>query len=875
VFDSIRVFFSRLLGRARFESELGEELRFHVEARAADLMRGGRSPEEARRRARVELGGIEQCKESLRAERPGALLDDIAQDVRLSLRRLRREPQFALAVAVTLSLGIGAATAVFGMVSTTLLSRIPYAEPERLVVGQTTWRGVSGGFVSGLDYFDYRESSRSFDDLAGFYAFPMSQTVTGDGDPWAAQSGYVTWNLFRTLRVNPVVGRLFLPEEEAQADARVAIIGFGLWQRRFGGAQGAVGRTLTLDGVPHTVVGVLPRGFRFVWDAEVWRVAARPGEFRDRHNYHLVGRLRPGVSIAQARRDVNAISRTLQQAYPASNKDKGLGLISLQEYVGGDVRAGLLLPAAATACLLLIACANVAGLLLARGQRRTAEIAMRSALGASRWRLIRQSLTESVVLTLPAGVLGIGVAYVLQGLLLHVLPVAALGVTRPVVDGQVLLFAFVASVATGLVVGVVPSLRGAAVSLSPQLGTARNVGERAHGARLRSGLVVLQVAITVVLLVGSGLVARSLIRLTGVELGFSVERLLTAQVEIQAPAYPERARRQAFFSSVLQDVRALPGVRSAAAVARLPIKDPGNIWRTRASDRPLGPGEDGERTLVRRVSAGYFATMNMALARGRDISEADRDGTPPVAVLSQSLARRLYPDLDPVGRSLVMIDNISGTEVPYEVVGVARDARLSDPRTDGDPAMYLSILQGGSTALTLVVRTSGDPMALAAPVRAIVRRLDRDALVTDVLTMEDVVDQANAGFRVVARYLGLFAVIALLLACVGLYGALAYHVSQQEHEIGVRMAVGAGRADILGLVLRRGAWLVGIGLLLGVAASYPGTKLVRSLLFETEPLDPATYLGAALLLGLAAAAACLVPALRATRVEPLVVLRSE
>jgi putative ABC transport system permease protein len=873
--DVVRVFFSRLLRRERFEGELSEELRFHVEARAEDLERTGLSPEEARRRARVELGGVEQCKESLRAERPGAVLDEIAQDVRLSLRRLRREPQFALAVAVTLSLGIGAATAVFGMVSTTLLSRIPYAEPDRLVVGRTTWPDANDGFVSGLDYFDYRESSRSFDDLAGFYAFPMSQTVTGGGDPWAAQSGYVTWNLFRTLRVNPVLGRHFLPEEEALADARVAIISFGLWQRRFGGAPAAVGRTLVLDGVPHTVVGVLPRGFRFVWDAEVWRVAARPGETRDRHNFHLVGRLRPGVSIAQARRDVDAVSRTLQQAYPASNKDKGLGLISLQEYVGGDVRAGLLLPAAATACLLLIACANVAGLLLARGRRRTAEIAMRSALGASRWRLIRQLLTESVVLTLPAGVLGIGVSYALQGLLLHLLPVATLGVTRPVVDGRVLLFAFAASVATGLVVGVVPSVRGTAVSLSPQLGTGRNLGERARGSRLRGGLVVLQIAITVVLLVGSGLLARSLLRLTGVDLGFSTERVLTARVEIQAPAYPERARRQAFFSSVLQDVRALPGVRSAAAVARLPIKDPGNIWRTRASDRPLGPGENGERTLVRRVSAGYFATMSMPLARGRDFSETDRDGAPAVAVLSQSLARRLYPDLDPLGRSLVMIDNISGTEVPYEVVGVVQDARLSDPRTDGDPAMYLSSLQGGATALTVVIRTAGDPLASAAPVREIVRRLDRNALVTDVLTMNAVVDQAYAGFRRVVRYLGLFALIALLLAAVGLYGALAYHVGQQEHEIGVRLAIGATRADILGMVLRRGARLVLIGLFLGAAVAYPGTRLVQSLLFETAPLDWATYLGAALLLGLVAAAACLLPALRAVRVEPLVVLRSE
>jgi putative ABC transport system permease protein len=875
MFRATRVFLRRLLRRDRFERELADELQFHLEARVDDLVGRGLDPAAARRRARVEFGGVEQYTERLRARRPGASLDALVQDVRLSVRGLRREPTFALAVTLTLSLGVGASTAVFGMASTTRLSRIPFSEPDRLVVGRSTLDGAGGGFVSGLDYFDYRDASRSFDGLAAFYPFPDSLAVTGRGDPWHARAGYVTWNLFRTLGVRPVVGRDFLPEEEAEVDARVAIISDGLWRGRFGGSADVLGRTLVLDGTPYTIVGVLPREFRFVFDADVYRVAARPGETRNRHNYHLVGRLKPGVSLAGAQQDVDAIARALAREYPDTDKGMGLRFVSLQQYLGGGVRAGLLLPVAATAGLLLIACANAAGLLLARGQRRMPEVAMRSALGASRWRLVRQHLTESVVLSLPASLLGVGVAYVLQGLLLYLLPVGRLGVDRPVVDGLVLLFALAASVATGLVVGLVPALRGAAVSLSPHLGAWRQAGGRTRSARLRSGLVVVQIAVSVVLLVGAGLLARSLLRLSAVDLGFSPDRVLAARIEAPATAFRERASRQALFSSILGDVRALPGVRSAGATNALPIQDPGNIWRTRVADRPLPAGERGERTFVRLISSGYFATMNMPIVRGRGIWESDRDGAPAVAVISESLARRLFPGQDPLGRTVVLIDSLRATEVAYQIVGLVRDARLSDPRVEGNPAMYLSFLQASPGPLRIVVRTAGPATDLAAPIREIVRRHGRDALMTDVSTMDAVVDESLAGFRRVVRYLGLFAGLALLLAAVGLYGALAYHVSQQEHELGVRLAMGATRVGILGLVFRRGAGLVVTGLLMGVAAAYPGTRLVRGLLFDTLPLDPAAYAGAALALGLVAAAACLVPAVRAIRVDPAVVLRSE
>ena len=898
MFDGLRVSLRRLLGRGRFEREMTDELQFHVEARIEDLVRRGVAPDEARRRAHIEFGGVDQYKERLRAARPGALLDGVVQDVRVSLRRMRREPTFALAVAATLSIGIGASTAVFGVASATLLSRIPYEEAERLAIGGSSWNGRAEiGNVSGLDYFDYRDSNRSFDDGAAFNPFPMPATVTGVGEPWEAQTGFVTWNLLRTLRVAPVLGRSFLPAEEAEADARVVLISFAVWQTRFAGARDVVGRTLMLDGGPQTIVGVLPEGLRFVGvgrrsgggplstrpgearpsGAEIWRVVARPGEARHLHNYHLIGRLRPGVSLAQAQRDVDGISRMLERDYPDSNTGKGLRLTSLQQYVGGDVRAGILMPAAATACLLLIACANVAGLMLARGQRRLGEVAMRAALGASRMRLVRQHLTESVVLTLPAGALGVAVAYGLQGLLFNLLPVEALSVTRPTVDGLLLVVALGMSIATGLLVGVVPAIRGTGTVLSPHFGTGRQAGERRQGARLRGALVVAQIAVSAVLLVGAGLVARSLARLTAVDFGFTSDRLLSARVDIQAPAYPDRARRQAFYSAVLDEVAALPGVTSVGATTQLPILDPGNTWVTRTPDRPASSPEEMEHTHLRRVSPGYFATMQIPLVKGRDISDSDRDGATAVAVLSESLARRLNPGQDPVGRTVLLYDNLSRPpkEVPYEIVGVVRSARLANPRDEADPAMYLSIFQASPRSLRLVIRTSGDPSAVAAPLRRIVARHDRNALVTGVQTMDAVVDRAFADFRRVAGYLALFAGVALLLAAVGLYGALAYHVSQQQHEIGVRLALGANRATVLGMVVRRGAVLVTAGLVAGLAAAHPATRLVGALLFETAPLDPATYSGAAVALGLVAAVACLVPALRAVRVDPAVVLRSE
>ncbi|UCG86206.1 MAG: ABC transporter permease [Gemmatimonadota bacterium] len=811
--------------------------------------------------------------------RRGSVLEALVQDARLCVRRFRSEPTFVATVAITLSLGIGASTAVFGVLSTTLLSRIPYAEPDRLIIGRTVYIGAPGRTFNGVsipNYSDYRESSRSFESLAAVMDGINRVTVTGGDEVWSATTSYATWNLFRTLGVNPAVGRHFLPEEEHQEDLRVAIISFGLWRGRFGGDQEVLGRTMVLEGTPHTIVGVLPRGFRFLWDADVWRVAVRPGAARNMNAYYVLGRLRPDVSMALAQSEVTTISEALEREYPEANETSRLHLTSLQDFLGGGVRRGLLLPAVATACLLLIACANVAGLLLVRGQRRLAEMTMRSALGASRWRLVRQQLAESVLLTLPAGLLGVGVAYLLQPVLLHIAPMGLLGVSEPVVDGPVLLFVVAATLATGLLAGAVPALRGSAVAPLPHLGVGQRTPERHGGSRMRSGLVALQIAISVVLLVGSGLIARSLLHLSNVDLGFSTEQVYTAGVRIPSTVNQERSGDDPFFAEVLREIRDVPGVQSAGAISRWPVQSPGGIWPMRAANRPLSEGEHGERAYLRRISPGYFRTVDMPLQRGRDFLETDREETPGVAVLSESLAARLYPGEDPVGQSVILITPFPNRpEIPFEIVGVVQNARLNSPRVSGDPVLYLSALQARPTAMGIAIRSDGNPTVLFRSIREIVRRAEPDALITGVAPMGEIIDESLADFRRMARYLGLFAGIALLLAAVALYGAMSYHVTQQEHEIGVRVAVGETRPGIIGLVLRRGAGIVAVGLAVGLTFAYPGTTLVRDLLFETVPFDPTTYIGAVLVLTMVAAAACVLPAMRATRVDPAILLRGE
>jgi putative ABC transport system permease protein len=876
---SIQGLFDTLVRKERLDRDLDEELKSTLDLLAREKIDGGMDPDEARRQARLELGGTEQVKMQVREGRLGAALDSLLQDVRFSFRSLGKQKGFTAVAVIILALGIGSTTALFSTIDAVLIRSLPFAEPDELMIGLKTTGGRLSGPVSRVDYFDYRELNRTFDHLALFHDYSHQSTLTGGDQAELVRVTQVSWNVFPTLGVAPAAGRLFLPADEEAGGRGGVLISHGFWQRHFGGAPDAVGRTLPLDGSGASVLGVLPRGFRFLHDADVWSLIDRDGPYddtRDSHSYTILGRLKPGVTRAQAQADLDGIAAGLEQAYPDTNADKGIALLGLHEAMVWGVETSLLLLMATTALVLLIACANVAGLLLARGRQRLPEMALRTALGAPRGRLVRQLLTESVVLSLLAGAAGVAVAVQAQGLLASLVQVESTGIAPPTIDGTALAFALAVSVLTGLVVGIVPALRVAAVAPSPQLKTGTQSAGR-ESARLRSSLVVLQVAASIVLLVGSGLLMRSLGRLTAVDLGFEPDHLLVGTARIQGADHPSEEQRVLFFSSLLEEIRARPGVESAALASKLPIRDGGQDWPIWRAEDPRPSRDQSFFAMARFVSPDYFGTMGIPLVQGRDVSSEDTPGAPLVVLLSEQAAQGLFPDQEAVGRSV----KLGWTEDPYRVIGVVADARLNRLRDQPVAAFYGAAAQMEATGimeatmLQIAVRTTGNPESLVGAVDALLHRMDPNALLAGSGTMQSVVDGALGDLRIVILSLSLFAGVALLLTAIGLYGILAYQVQQRTRELAVRLALGAPREKILGLVLGRGMLLVGGGLLAGLLGAWAATRLLERLLFETRPLDPAAYAGALLFLLGVALLACLLPAWRASRVNLVTALRCE
>ncbi len=868
----IRSLFQSLFRKPQLDRDLDDELRAYLDLLIDEKVRAGMDPAEAARRARLELGGVEQVKEEVRERRLGAALDTLWQDTRYAFRTLRKNAGFTVVALLILAIGIGANTTLFSTVHAVLLRGAQYPEAHRLVVGLKTVQGEMSGPVSRVDYYDYHDHSDSFEQLAALTTFTWQFTVTGGGDPELVDALFVTWNLFPALGVNPVAGRGFVLDED-QGNAPSVLISYGYWQRRFGGGADAVGSTLVLDGAPLTVVGVMPRGFRFLYDPDIWLLVNRNGPFdgqRASHSHWVVGRLKPGVTIQQAQAEVDAMSKALATEYPDSNEGKALALVDLQSYMVRDVRTSLLLLMGTTVLVLLIACGNVAGLLLARGERRLNEMAMRSALGASRRRLLRQLISESLILTLGAGLLGISVAYGLHGVLLGLLPIGEAGNEPPAVSVPALIFTLAVAIATGVLVGIVPALRDTSQQPAQQLRSGAHATEGARSSRLRSGLVVLQVALSVMLLVGAGLLVRSLAQLSTVELGFDSENLLTGQLQIQVNDYPTPEQRNLFFASLLEEVEALPGVESATLANKLPILSRWQDWSVWPVGEPPANLWEGLSAMARWVPPGYFETLRVPLLAGRDIAASDGPGAPYVIVVSESVAERLFPDADPIGRRVEV-----GEWREFEIVGVVGDARINTLRRQPDRAMYMAAAQMARARMQIAVRTAGDPALLVRPIEELLRRKDPNVLFARPRAMSAVVDEELADFRTVILSLTLFAGVALVLAAIGLYGVLAYQVSQRKGEFGIRLAMGASNGNLIGMILGRGLRLVALGLVAGLAVAYPGTLALRGLLYETGPLDPATYLGAIAFLGLVAAMACYLPARRATRVDVVDVLRIE
>lgn len=799
------------------------------------------------------------------------MLRSILQDTRFGLRAVRGAPWLSLVTVVTLALGIGASVAMFGVLHGVFIRPLPFPEAERLVVGRATFQDELNPWVAGADYYDYRNESDAFEGLAAILPFPAEMTFSGEGEAERVFGNVVSPSLFPVLQFRPALGRAFHPQEGLEGAEDVVVISHAFWQRRLGGDPGAVGAVLSLDGNPFTVVGVLPRDFFFLMPADLW-VPMRPDRYaansRGAHNWYLVGRLKPGIALDQAQAGVDVISARLQAAYPDTNQDKALLLTGLHRVLTEDYRASLWILTGAVALVLLIACGNGAGILLARAPARRFELSVRTAMGAPRGRLIRQLLTESLALALFGGVLGTVLAAWFQRVMLAYLSMERLGLSDPGLSLPILAAALGVSLLAGLLAGAYPALKSADSSLAEGLKTG-NRGKGDTGAGFRSGLVVAQVALSVILLAGSGLLVRSLSNLQTLNPGFDARDLLTAEVQLPTGRYPDGSSRTLFFSALHDELQALPGVESAALTSHLPIGDFGNIYQAYAE----GKEEDRERIFLRLVSPGYFGTLGTPLISGRGMEEGDDAEAPLVVVLSETAARRIFPGENPLGK-VVGMDFTSGPR-PMEVVGVAGDVRLSRLEEEPEAALYLPYSQRVRSTMRLALQTRTPAHSLTPALREILLRMDPEVPLSRVATLEDLLADSMAERRVITFSLTLLALLPLLLASVGLFAVLVYHVSRRRHEMGVRMALGAGAAHVVGLVLRQGLGLVGAGLFLGLAGAWGGTRLLQGLLFGVKTTDPLTFLAVTVLVLGVSIVACGVPGWRAARSDPRSALQAE
>jgi putative ABC transport system permease protein len=786
-----------------------------------------------------------------------------------------KSPGFTLVAVAVLALGIGANTAIFSVVNAVLLRPLPYPGAERVVAfeGVNPSEGITRSNLSAPDFADWRAAQQSFEALAMFTS--GSANLTGGDEPERVGASAVSADFFRALGVGAARGRALLPEDDAPGGGEVVVISNGLWVRRFGADPGVVGRRVEVNGRGLEVVGVMPAGFDFPQRAEVWMplqldVAKEP---RDNRSYQVVGRLREGVTLEAARAEMDALTARLALSYPVTNGGWGLRLDRLQDSIVGQLRALLFVLLGAVGLLLLIACANVANLTLVRAASRRREVAVRLALGASRWRVVRQMLTESLLLALAGGALGVGLSVWLTELLVAMSPRNTPRLAETALDARVLLFATAATLLTGLVFGLAPALQASKADLNDALKEGGRGLAEARG-RARGLLVVLEIAVSLVLLVGAGLLVKSFARLRQVDPGFDASNVLTMRVSLPGARYPEPLKKAEFYASLVERVRALPGVESAAATISLPLNGSNlSVGRSFVREgRPLAP-ESSEDAAYSVITPEYFRAMRIPLRAGRDFNDRDDAGSTMVAVINEPLARKIFPGEDPLGKHITVWRD---EEFPREIVGVVGETKPNGLDSEPKLQVYVPERQDADWGgMSLVVRAQGDPEALTQAVRNEVRALDRDQPVYDVKTLERVVADSTAYRRLAAVLMAGFACVALVLACVGLYGVISYAVARRTHEIGIRMALGARPRDVLRMVLRQGGALVLAGVGVGVAAALAATRALASMLYEVSAADATVYAFVALLLAAVALVACLVPARRATKVDPMEALRYE
>jgi putative ABC transport system permease protein len=777
--------------------------------------------------------------------------DVLRQDVGFAIRGLRANPGFTIAAVTMLALGIGANVAMFSAFDQALLRPLPFREPERLVLGRASFNGYLNPDMSAYDFYDYRERNRVFESVGTINT--MSDKVL------------VSWDLFPTLGIGTVAGRHFSPAEGELGAPNVVVLSGGYWQRRFGGSSDVIGSSIVVDGAPQTIVGIMPPDFRFLYDADLWAPMRRGGpdaDSRGWHNWFMVGRLRPGVTIENAQADVDVISAQLAAEYPDTNRDKALQLTELREALAEDYRVAVVLLMAAVGVVLLIACGNVASLLLARGASRRTELSLRSALGASASRLVRQLLTESIVTSAAGGACGTALAIWFQRFILYLVPVDVPGVEGLGVSWSMLAFAIAVSMASGIVFGLLPALQAARANLADNVRSGSRTTD-ARGEGFQSGLVVAQVAMSMILLVGSGLLLQSFAALNAVNPGFDTRNLLTIEIRLASNKYPDDPTRIEFFSTLARNLGALPGVADVAVINRLPIRDPGYNVSVYRADRPAPDPSDRWAAYARAVLPGYFSAMGIPLLQGRTIHTSDRANAPRALVINETMARRLLPDEDPLGRPV----NVRG--VVYEVVGVVGDVHIEGLQYTPRPVMYASYRQQPTLTMRIAMRSAFEPDSLAKTVQTVVWAQDRDVAVVGLLSYEAIVARTMSNDKVVTLSVTLFASVALLLAALGLYGVLAYYVSRRTHEIGICIAIGADAGDVLRPILRRGISLVATGLAFGLVGAFVATRLFHQLLFDVASTDAATFILVSVFFVVVAFAACLLAGRKALQVEPV------
>ena len=808
-------------------------------------------------------------------------MEKLLQDLRYSIRMLVKNPGYTAVALLTLALGIGANSAIFSVVNGVLLRPLSFNDPDSLALIRATNRekGIATHHVSHLDALDWKAQSQSFDDIAlmAYWTFNLTEVE----EPEHIQGALATPNLFQMLGKQPMLGRAFMSEEAQPGKDNVVILGYGLWQRRFGADKNVIGQKLTLNGVVSTVIGVAGADFGYPYnDVDIWAPFVGEQEQRGSRWLLALGRLKAGVTPKQAQADLDTIASRLELAYPDTNAGWGVNLISLHEQITRDIRPALLVLLGAVGLVLLIACANVATLTLARATSRRKEIAVRTAMGATRQRIIRQLLTESIILSLLGGMLGILASFWVIDSLVALAPDNIPRLSEVSVDWLVLGFTLAVSLLTGALCGLAPALLSSSIDVHSTLKEESGAVGGVSRHRLRGLLVVSEVSLSLVLLVGAGLLIQSFLRVQRIDAGFNPENLLTMQLMLTGPGYGASARRQTFVDETLSRIEALPGVKSASAISTLPIG--GTSGRVNlsfvAEGRQVREGQD-PNAYYRSVSPGYFQTMGIALAAGRHFTDHDNETAPRVAIINQRMAHRIWPDQDPIGKRVRWSDGPwSGGEPQWmTIVGVVADVKQYGLETEEELAIYVPYAQK-TTAwrwLSLVVRTNAEPTSLARAVTGEIHLVDRNLPVYLVQPMEQIVSESLGARRFNTLLLGILAAIALTLAALGIYSVISYSVSQRTREIGIRTALGAQKGDILRLVLRQGLGLTLVGVAGGLIVSVALTRLLSSLLYGVSATDALTFTSVAVMLMIVALLACYIPARRATKVDPMVALRNQ